>query len=381
MRILIFSQQFASFRSGVGTYAYGLASGLSALEHKVTVVVPKSEKIEINALNFITVPCFQYDPTPGGWLSLGVFFARILNAQGKYYDIAHFTDAREAWAVRRFPIPVTGMVNDSYALDWLKPDYPRRFFSDKFFRSSYYKLLRTVEKRIYPRLGNLITNSAHTAMNIIEGYHLDQEDVHIIGIGILDKPMVHPISLSGSPSILFVGGNFHRKGLSILLEAVARLLPRFSNIRLHIVGKDRNQPFFVDYISKLGIANAVEFYGWQPNEKVRGMMAGADIFTLPSFNEGFGLVYLEAMRAGAPVIATLNGGASEFFLNGEEALFVNPGRAEELASAIERIATEPQLAFRLRERGKAAVKLFTVDAMAKKTEEILYATLTKSRKL
>ncbi|MBE0617650.1 MAG: glycosyltransferase, partial [Proteobacteria bacterium] len=117
MRVLMFTQQFAAFRSGVGTYASALAGGLKARGHSVTVVAPEGELREGGEADGIAAPRLGRDPTPGGWLSLGRGFARVLTSHGSHVDVAPFTDAREAWGVRHAAVPVVGMVNDSYALD------------------------------------------------------------------------------------------------------------------------------------------------------------------------------------------------------------------------------------------------------------------------
>lgn len=340
-------------------------------------MVPEGEGIEIPDLRIHTVSHSRFDPTPGGWLSLGTSFAKILSDEAMEYDIAHFTDAREAWYVRHSPIPVTGMINDSYALDWLDVNFSRNIFADRYPRGFYYWLLRAVERHTYCRLDAVVVNGKYVGRKMINNYRIDPEKVRLIYIGLPDQPPVAPIPLTGSPSILFVGSNFQRKGLPVLLKATAQLLPQFPYIRVHIVGKDRNQPHLVTQIRKLGIAEAVEFHGLQPNDRVRGMMIGADIFALPSFTEGFGLVYLEAMRAGTPVIATSMGGAKEVFVDGKEAFFVDPGDEKGLAMAIEKITSSPNTAYRLRKWGQAAAKHFTVDAMGRATEELFLEALKK----
>ena len=375
IRILLFTQQLAAFRSGVGTYAHGLITGLRDLGHQITVVVPEGEGIEIPDLRIHTVSHSRFDPTPGGWLSLGTSFAKILSNEAMEYDIAHFTDAREAWYVRHSPIPVTGMINDSYALDWLDVNFSRNIFADRYMRGFYYWLLRAVERHTYCRLDAVVVNGKYVGRKVINNYRIDHKKVRLIYIGLPDQPPVAPIPLTGSPSILFVGSNFQRKGLSVLLKATAQLLPQFPDVRVHVVGKDRNQPYLVTQARKLGIAEAVEFHGLQPNDQVRGMMIGADVFALPSFTEGFGLVYLEAMRAGTPVIATSIGGAKEVFVDGKEALFVDPGDEKGLAMAIEKITSSPNTAYRLCKWGQAAAKRFTVDAMGRATEELFLEAL------
>ncbi|MDL1966950.1 MAG: glycosyltransferase family 4 protein [Deltaproteobacteria bacterium] len=378
MRILLFTQQLAAFRSGVGTYAHGLITGLMELGHQITVVVPEGESIEMPDLRIHIASHSRFDPTPGGWLSLGVSFAKILSNEAMEYDIAHFSDAREAWCVRNSPIPVTGMINDSYAQDWLDVNFSRNIFADRYLRGGYYWLLRVVEKYTYCRMNAVVVNSKHVGRKVINNYRIDPKKVCLIYIGLPDQPPVFPIPLTGSPSILFVGSNFQRKGLPVLLKATAQLLPRFPDLRVHVVGKDRNQSCLMTQARELGIAEAVEFHGLQPNDYVRGMMIGADVFALPSFTEGFGLVYLEAMRAGTPVIATSMGGAKEVFVDGKEALFVDPGEEKGLAMAIKKITSSPNTACRLRKWGQAAAKRFTVDAMGKATEKLFLEALKRT---
>jgi glycosyltransferase involved in cell wall biosynthesis len=378
IRILLFTQQLAAFRSGVGTYAHALINGLRDLGHQITVVVPEGEDIELPDLRILTVSHSPFDPTPGRWLSLGTSFAKILSNEAMKYDIAHFTDAREAWYVRHSPIPITGMINDSYALDWLDENFPRNIFADRYPRGFYYWLLRAIERHTYCRLNSVVVNSKYVGRKVINNYGIDPKKLLIIYIGLPDQLPIDPIPLSGSPSILFVGNNFQRKGLLFLLKATAKLLPQFPDIRVHVVGRDSNQTHLVRQARKLGIDKSVEFHGPQPNDHVRGMMTGANIFVLPSLTEGFGLVYLEAMRAGTPIIATSMGGANEVFLDDKEALFVDPGDEKGLAMAIKKITSRPDTAYRLCKWGQAAAKRFTVEIMGRETEKFFLNALNKT---
>jgi len=377
MRILILTQQLAAFRSGVGTYAFHLISGLQAAEHQVTVVAPDQEMHDISGARFLGIPTSALDPTPGRWISLGARFARVLTAEASRHDIAHFTDAREGFAMDRYKIPVTAMVNDSYALDWLDSTYPRALFADRLSRALYYGLLRFTERRTYRKFTHLVTNSRHVRDAIVPGYRLDPRRVQVIHYGLnVHEPAPSP-ALAGSPSILFVGGNFVRKGLPTLLDAIARLKPKFARIHVHVVGRDRNQPILEEQARRLDIVDCVSFHGWQPNETVHRMMAGSDMFALPSLTEGFGLVYLEAMHAGAPVIATRLGGAHEVFVENTEAAFVAPGSVAELSAAIEKIASDRNFAEALCEGGRKAASRFTVGSMVEQTETLWKSILSQ----
>jgi glycosyltransferase involved in cell wall biosynthesis len=268
------------------------------------------------------------------------------------------------------------MVNDSYALDWLEADYPRKLFSDRLLRGLYYRFLRRAERVTYPRMARLLTNSEHVAKQLIGKYGIESSRVRVTRIGLPEHPPVAGSPLEGSPSVLFVGGNFQRKGLPVLLEAANRIRSFRPGLRIHVVGADRNQPAVEARARALGVGECLTFHGWLPNERVLAMMAGADIFALPSWTEAFGLVYLEAMRAGTPVVATSVGGLQETMQDGEEALFVKPGDAQGLAAAIERIVESPDLAARLSRKGLAASKRFSVANMVAATEKILAEVLS-----
>jgi glycosyltransferase involved in cell wall biosynthesis len=369
MRVLLFTQQFASYRTGVGTVAFALAAGLIARGHTVGVVGPKEEYANMPGMAYVPVSPFRLDVTPGRWISLGRLFSKLLGNLSGQYDIAHFTDAREAWLSHPKTIPISGRINDSYAVEWFEPGYPRRFYSDRVTRSIYYFFLRMIESYTYRRLTGLTSTSKHAADIAASAYRLDPDKIQVVYNGISTPSHQTAIPLKGKPAIIFVGANFNRKGLPILLAATSRLKPRFPDICVHVVGKDRNQKALAIKARRLNISENVYFHGWQPNHKVIDMMAGADIFALPSLTEGFGIVYLEAMSVGTPVIATSTGGAGEVFANGSEALFVRPANVSDLADAIDKIASDPATAARLMEGGKSAAARFTIEEMVKRTEE------------
>lgn len=370
LNVLLFAQQLAAFRSGVGTYAYGLVSGLSELGHEVTAVVPLKERVDIPGVSLIGMPQFDWDPSPGAWISLGVAFAQELKRRQHQFDVAHFADAREAWFISNAACRVTGMVNDAYALEWSQPDYPRHQYADRHLRHVYYSIQRKFEKAAYQKMDRLMVNSRHVRDLVSTGYGLEGEFVRTVYHGLELPGPVQPNRLAGSPALLFVGGNFQRKGLPLLIKAVAALKRRFPRIRLHVVGRDHNQQSLAELAARLGVGEIVTFHGWKPNGEVKAWIAGADIFVMPSLTEAFGFVYLEAMQLGTPVIATRIGGAQEVFREGQEAVFVDPNDLAELTSAIENIFTDDALSAALHQGGLQAAAKFTPLRMAEETEAV-----------
>jgi glycosyltransferase involved in cell wall biosynthesis len=162
-----------------------------------------------------------------------------------------------------------------------------------------------------------------------------------------------------------------------LIEAVSVQKEFLPNICLHVIGEDRNQRALENQSLRFDVQNNIIFHGRKANEEVKRMMAGADIFAMPSLTEGFGLVYAEAMQAGIPVIATMEGGLKEVMKNKEEALFVKPGDPHELAAAIQSLVSDGELRSRLKRKGKSAVARLGVKKMGKETEAIYLELLRK----
>ena len=122
------------------------------------------------------------------------------------------------------------------------------------------------------------------------------------------------------------------KGLNYLIEALAVLAPEFPDLRLEIAGGDTLRGALEQKSRQLGVSGIVSFLGWR--EDLPSVMAGWDIFVLPSLDEGFGVAALEGMAAGLPVIASAVGGLCELVQNGETGWLVPPASPAELAQRV-----------------------------------------------
>ena len=119
------------------------------------------------------------------------------------------------------------------------------------------------------------------------------------------------------------------KGLHYLLEAINILAPEFPDLRVEIAGDGSLRGNLERESRQLGLTGIVSFLGWR--EDLPSVMAGWDIFLLPSLDEGFGVAALEAMAAGLPVIASAVGGLCELVQNGETGWLVPPAAPVDLA--------------------------------------------------
>ncbi|MBW1676051.1 MAG: glycosyltransferase family 4 protein [Deltaproteobacteria bacterium] len=134
--------------------------------------------------------------------------------------------------------------------------------------------------------------------------------------------------------ILFVGNLVEIKGLNVLLEATARLRNELKDIQLIFVGDGPLERELKDRAIQLGLDGTIFWAGRMPNEQVSQFMGACDALVLPSLNEGFGIVCLEALACGRPVVASKVGAIPEIIDDPECGILVEAGNPQALASAL-----------------------------------------------
>ncbi len=163
-----------------------------------------------------------------------------------------------------------------------------------------------------------------------------------------------------SPTVLFVGRLYPaQKGLDPLIRAFARVPPSL-HAQLRLVGEDWGGASVVAALARsLGIADRVTMTGPLDRPALLAEYGRADVFVLPSLFEPYGIVLMEAMAAGLPIVASRVGGIPEVVLEGENALLCPPGDTAALAVALERLLREPELRVRFGRRGRDHVRQFS----------------------
>lgn len=175
--------------------------------------------------------------------------------------------------------------------------------------------------------------------------------------------------------LLYVGRVDRRKGVEAAVRALAELPPRAS---LRIVGRgDRESVEGVRAVAReLGLTDRVELTGGRRRDELPAVYGAADAVLFPSeWQEPWGLVPLEAMAFGRPVVATGTGGSAEYLRDGENALLFPPGDASALAARLRKLAADPALRERLRAGGLATAPAFTESAYNAGVEATLRARI------
>ena len=172
-----------------------------------------------------------------------------------------------------------------------------------------------------------------------------------------------------APTVLAVARMYPRKRLQDLLQAAAILRGRIPGARVRIVGEGPESARLRALHTTLGLGESVTFLGDISRQALAVEYVGADCFCLPTVQEGFGLVFAEAMAAGLAVVACRAAAVPEIVEDRRTGLLVNRESPEELAMALETLLTNPGLRATLGAAGAARVAAYDLEPIARRFVE------------
>jgi glycosyltransferase involved in cell wall biosynthesis len=224
-----------------------------------------------------------------------------------------------------------------------------------------------LEKFQVRRARRVLTSSAYSAARIAQEYGISVDRVAVVPEpidlgrwrGAFDAA---PRSPRGDPTILCVAHLYPRKNVGALLEAMA-LLPPPSVLRVVGTGPERER--LERRARELGLEGRVAFLGHVAFDLLAAEYRRADVFCLPSRQEGFGIVFLEAMAAGLPIVAARAAAVPDVVSDGENGVLVSPDSPAELAVVLGRLLSDADERRRLGEAGRRTVTRFDAPEVAR----------------
>lgn len=201
-------------------------------------------------------------------------------------------------------------------------------------RKPVYRILKIAEAIGYKLSARVVAVSTTTASSLVNDYGISPDRIKVIPDGVSSKFSIQAGSAREPLSILFVGRLCERKGLHFLVDAMGLVSREFPSVRLYIVGEGPLRDLLEAKVCELGIENNVTFVGKVTDEELVRWYNKVEVLVLPSFFEGFGMVCLEAMACGTPVIATKVPGIVDVVKDSEPCMLVEPGDSTQLAEAI-----------------------------------------------
>ena len=334
------------------------------------------------------VPCYSTDMLfpVDNW-----FFNRSLSKSGSAIN----ADVYEAHAVSGYGFPkkleklgikkpfihtIHGVLADEYE-QAKKNGYP----SVRGRVANYFmQRLSKLEEETAKNATIVVTISNYSLEKIQKYYGIEQSKVRIVPNGVdiekfkpMDtKEVRQQFGLGNEPCVLFVGSLIPRKGLPFLVEAAKKVVRAQADTKFLIVGDGplRNQLY--DSLKTANLSGNFKFFGNLKDNVLPAIYNCADVFVLPSIQEGQGIVLLEAQASGKPVVAFDIGGVNEALQNKETGLLVNQGDVDALGDALLKLLTDKALREKMGSNGRRFVsENYTWDICAQKMLKVYLEAL------
>lgn len=367
--------------SGIGSYTRELIRHLARLEraHKFVIYFsdPALRDRTVAETDLGRAPNFSTCLLPFGLFSIRNQLRLPGLLTEAALDIFHSTNYMIP--LRAFPRGRPGRIRCVTTIHDLIPlMFPA--YVPRAWKRRLFPLYRWLMHEVAVRSDLVITDSRSARDDVVRHLRLKPERVLAIPLGVVPKfqPAARadagatgwtPGGVRAEKTILWVGRADPYKNLVGLIEAFAALRKQYQlPVELRLVGpKDRRYPEASRRAASLGVADAVTWLGYLPDDRLVSEYQNADVFVQPSWYEGFGLPVLEAFACGTPVICSNKGSLPE--VAGGAALIVQPQDIIGLTEAMRRVLIDFRLARDMSERGLRQAQKFTWEATARMTLE------------
>ena len=383
MRILIFNYEYPPLGGGGGVVCETIAEEL-ARRHEIRVVTSRfgnlpREELR-NGVRVLRVPVWgRTDRSVASLRSMltyppSVWASALRKLQPRSFDIVntHF-------AVPTGPgsLPIAKLAGLPHVLsihggDIYNPAYPYAPHKLPLVRQTVSWILRSSDA--------VVAQSNDTRKNA-HRYYGRRDPIEVIPLGIR-RPTVAPRSRAELqlPEDAFIavtlGRLIQRKAIDRLLRAIASEACR--NVHLVVIGDGPERPRLLEIARDLGLEDRARLLGRVPEERKWQILESADVYVSATRHEGFGLVFLEAMSAGLPIVCPDHGGQVDFLQDGETGYLVPLEDDAALVQAIARLEASPEEAARM---GRACRRLgehYSADRCAGEYED-LFERLVSAR--
>lgn len=378
MKVLMFGWEFPPHISGgLGTACYGIAKSLAALNVEVTFVVPKAwgdeEKAGITLLGASETQVIQRQVVFDD-VKAKLDYYELQSQLIPYLGTNEFYELNSKLQADRKFVEVNGdgkiLFNgeygdklfqeiDYYALvaeklaaeldfdvihvhDWIT--FPAgiaakrisgkplvvHVHSTEFDRSGFHvnPAIYEAERAGLELADKIIAVSDYTRNMVIRNYYIEQDKVQTVYNAVEPVHLIQTamVRRKGSEKVvLFLGRITGQKGPEYFIEAARLVLQQMPEVRFVMAGKGDVRNQMIATVSAFGLSEHFEFPGFIPDQEVYSRFCNSDIFVMPSVSEPFGIVALEAMQAGLPVVISQQSGVAEILENAFKVDYWNAG--------------------------------------------------------
>ena len=390
MKVMMLSWEFPPrIIGGIAPHVYDLSRSLARLGIEVIVVTcdfpgaPERETldgVEIHRVDSYGSP----SPDFASWtylmnMNLKRYAAELLRS-GSEIDLIHGHD----WLVAEAAVGLKHLFRTPFIATIHSTEYGRR----NGIHTDYQKMIHQTEVWMANEAWCSICCSDYMASHVSFALGLPRENISVIPNGVDPEKFRPPFDKESfrktyaTPKeriVLFVGRMVHEKGVDVLLEAANTVL-RFVDAKFVFVGEGYLKDTLAKKAFDYGIGARVYFTGFLDDPTVKRLYRSADVCVVPSLYEPFGIVAIEAMAAGSPVVVSDVGGLSEIVQHDSTGLKVYPSDANSLAWGILRILSDKKHADALAKQAtERAMQVYNWGSIARRTAEVYGKVLAEQR--
>lgn len=350
LKVCFVTKMYPPRTGGGATYAYELANALGELGHEVDVYtqsVPGGDD-DVDTHPNVTVTRITKARPLVVFSTLYFSVACRLQIDFDRYDVIHgtlmpaSTIAFGPWFLRSLDAPLV-LTSHGTSYDEARSVDPRGF-TDYLFKYFFHPVNVVLDAYSGQFADKIIAVSDHTHEQLCDLYRFDEEKLTTIPPGIDTErfrpvPEIHSAVDEENDTVLVLSRLDPRKGIDKAIRAFAQL--EREDTELLIGGTGRLESSLKELASELGVREDVRFLGFVPNQELPALYSSVDLFVLPSEYEGFGIVFMEAMACGTPVIGTDVGGIPTAIDDGETGYLVSKDGIGQLSTHIDAILDDP----------------------------------------
>jgi glycosyltransferase involved in cell wall biosynthesis len=347
-----------------------------ANRHEVHLFARKAEDLDLSRIRWRKMPGIPW-PEVADFVTYR--YLADLRIRRRSFDIIHSIGVN-AGAANVITIQNIQPAKRVFLADWTAAE--KISFARKMTRELYLRVTTSAEGNMYrerpgqrPPLFLPVSRGAHR--DLLAYYNIGKAPVRIIP-NAADTARFKPFTLAQRKKwrdlnqilendlvVVFVGGEWRRKGLDLAIQAVGRLPQK--NVRLFILGKDAEQARFEGLAFEAGIRDRVHFLGFRND--VAEVMAASDVFLFPSWYEAFSLATIEAAACGLPILASKINGTEDFVEPGKTGFFIEHD-PDQIAGVLGRLIDNAADRVRMGANARRVVEQrYTWDQVARLTEE------------
>lgn len=393
---------------GMGTHVAGLAPALARSGLEVHVITPQPSGLSVTETRLSEVSSSDPELTEEGITVYRVPLAmssdniyeraretnqaitaqgRALLAGGHPFDLIHAHDWLVVFASHalkhEFRIPLIATIHAT----------ERGRARGELLHTDLQRNIHGAEWWLVYEAWRLITCSHHMASEVEAFFHAPQEKIDVVPNGVnpfhngqwTQTDLANCRSRHKVPEgriVFAVGRLVHEKGFHLLVEAIPYILSEFPDTQFVIAGRGPEAAHLAQQARELGVADQVHFPGFISDEERDCLYHVAACAVFPSLYEPFGIVALEAMAAGCPVVVTEVGGLREVVRHGKTGITVYPDDAQSLAWGVLHTLRNPALAAVRADQARQMVRYeFNWNTIAARTTDVYQRVVEERRRV